>query len=85
MPEFSTSMPITEYRQAVWQLAKFQVSHKHTHEQLALAVSIVADIYWYSEAKVRHDVDRAVRSVSAEDVSPARRRYVSGAMRRAVY
>lgn len=85
MPEFSTSTPISDYSQAVWRLATFEVSQKHTFEQLALAVSIVADIFWYSEAKVRHDVQRAVRSVSREDISPARRRYVAGAMRRAVY
>ncbi len=78
-------MPIAEYRQAVWRLTEFEVSGKYTADQLALAVSIVADVFWYSEAKVRHDMQRAVRSISRDDVSPSRRRYVTGAMRRAVY
>ncbi len=82
MPEFTTSEPIVDYRQAVWRLATFELLQKHTPEQLALAVSIVADIFWFSEAKVRHDMQRAIRSVSLE---PKPRRRPWGHERRAVY
>jgi hypothetical protein len=81
MTEFSTSSPISTYEQAVWQLAKFELVQKHTPDQLALAVSIVADVFWFSEAKVRHDVQRAIRRVSAEP-KPRKRPY--GYERRAV-
>jgi len=72
MAEFSTSMPIADYQQAVWRLAEWEVSEKYTPEQLALALSMVADIFWYSEAKVLHDTKRAARAVSRE-TKPRRR------------
>lgn len=82
MPEFSTSTPISDYSQAVWRLATFELLKKYTPDQLDLAVSIVADIFWFSEAKVRHDMQRAIRSVSLE---PKPRKRPWGHERRAVW
>lgn len=79
MPDFVTSTPISDYQQAVWRLATFECLQKYSPEQIALAVSIVADIFWYSEAKVRLDVARAVKSVSRE---PKARRRPCGSERR---
>jgi hypothetical protein len=63
MAEFSTRAPLATYEQAIWRLAQFEVSARYTSVQLELAVQIVADMFWLSDAKILHDVKKAARSV----------------------
>lgn len=80
--EYTTSMPISDYDAAVRRLIKCKISEKFSDEQLALAVTIVADIFWFSEAKVRHDMGRGVRAICQE---PKPRRRPWGYERREVW
>ncbi len=50
--------PIETYEQAVLRLVSYRVSERHTEEALKLALQIVADLFWVSDAKVGHDVRR---------------------------
>ncbi|WP_143515573.1 hypothetical protein [Pseudooceanicola marinus] len=50
--------PIHEYDQALWRLVQFVVSERYSRIELSLAIQIVADIYWVSEAKVVSDMNK---------------------------
>ena len=55
--------PVADYERAIWRLVEKQVSENHSEAELAIAVELVADIYWVSDAKVRHDIQRGARSL----------------------
>lgn len=56
--------PLATYEQAVWRLVQFAAAGKSV-EQTDLATQVVADLFWFSESKVRHDVSKALRSLGA--------------------
>lgn len=66
--------PLATYEKAVWRLAQYDLGEGYTPDQLDLAVQIVADVFWLSDAKVRHDLKKAVRSIAANVAAPARAR-----------
>lgn len=57
-------LPVSTYDQAIWTLVKWDVAEAHLPDQLNLAVMMVADVFWVSEAKVRNDLNRYRRSVA---------------------
>lgn len=74
----ASRLPLATYEQGIWRLAKWHTTEGYTSEQLDLAVQVVADVFWLSDAKVRHDMQKAVRSLDhAVAPYPARRRRVS--------
>lgn len=68
--------PLSTYEQAVWRLAQYEVGQANTLGQMDLAIQIVADLFWLSEAKVRSDAQKAARSVAANAFAPRRARAV---------
>lgn len=74
----ATREPLATYEQAINRLSFFEVAQGHTPEQLNLAVQIVADMFWFSDAKVRHDMQKATRALDVA-VAPRRRRSVGAA------
>lgn len=65
MPEFSTRTPLSTYEQAIWRLAQWEASERYAPDQMELAVQVVSDVFWLSDAKVRFDMKKAVRSLAA--------------------
>ncbi len=63
--------PIRSYEQALWRLTQAEVSERYTGAQLDLAVELVADVFWVSDKKVRHDLEKRVRGV-VRDTLPAK-------------
>lgn len=70
----ATRDPIATYEQAIRRLVRFLVAEKCTPEQLDLAVQIVADIWWLSDEKVRHDMQKSSRELYQDAPKPIRRR-----------
>jgi len=70
--------PIGSYERAVWRLVSFQIADGAADQELDYAVQIVADVFWLSDAKVRHDMRRAAAEID-HSFSPARdKRYSRG-------
>jgi hypothetical protein len=77
--ELSTRSPLATYEQAVWRLVRMETENGHAPEQIELAVQIVADVFWLSDAKVAYDVKKAARSLGGNVAAPPRhRRNASG-------
>lgn len=62
--------PLRTYEQSLWRLVQWSVSGLHAADKIDLAIQVVADVFWLSDAKVRHDVEKRVRALNA----PARSR-----------
>lgn len=70
--------PIATYERAIWRLVGFQNIDQATDDEIEYAVRIVADVFWLSDAKVRHDMRRAAKEIDYS-FTPARdRRYTRG-------
>ncbi|WP_029375346.1 hypothetical protein [Oceanicola sp. S124] len=50
--------PLETYDQALWRLVQYVVSERYSRPELTLAIQLVADIYWVSEAKVVSDMNK---------------------------
>jgi len=72
--ELSTRSPLATYEQAVWRLVQMETENGHSPEQIELAVQIVADVFWLSDAKVAYDVKKAARSLGGNVAAPPRHR-----------
>jgi hypothetical protein len=72
----ATREPLATYEQAVWRLAQYEVGQANTLGQMDLAIQIVADVFWFSQAKVRNDMEKAARSVASKVHAPRRARAV---------
>lgn len=72
--ELSTRSPLATYEQAVWRLVRMETENGHAPEQIELAVQIVADVFWLSDAKVAYDVKKAARSLGGNVAAPPRHR-----------
>ncbi len=66
---------MSTYEQALWRLVQWQVSERYAYAEFDLAVQIVADVFWLSDAKVRADVEKQVRALCAP-APPRRQREV---------
>lgn len=70
--------PIATYERAIWRLVCFQTIDQATDEEIEYAVRIVADVFWLSDAKVRHDMRRSAKEIDYS-FAPARdRRFTRG-------
>ena len=46
--------PLRNYEQALWRLIEWQVSERVPEGQIDLAIQIVADVFWLSDAALLH-------------------------------
>lgn len=62
--------PLNTYENAIWRIVQYVVQETHGQTEIGLAVEVVADTYWVSDSKVRHDVNKAARGLGFVPVSP---------------
>lgn len=55
--------PLRTYEQAINRLSLRQVSGRFTETQIELGVQTVADVFWFSDEKVRNDLRKATLAV----------------------
>jgi hypothetical protein len=73
--------PLRTYEQAINRLSFRQVSGRFTETQIELGVQTVADVFWFSDEKVRNDLRKAtlaVERMAAPAPSRRRGRFASG-------
>ncbi|MBY5970810.1 hypothetical protein KUV28_00560 [Ferrimonas balearica] len=61
---------LNTYENAIWRIVQYVVQETHGEAEIRLAVQIVADIYWCSDAKVEHDVNNAARGLGFVPSTP---------------
>lgn len=58
-------LPVSSYDEAVRRLVQIRCDEAVTDEAYDLAVSLISDIFWITDTRVRRDVIVAVRQLGA--------------------
>lgn len=64
---FSTREPLATYDQAIWRLAQ-KVVVGRPQAEIDGATETVADVFWFSDEKVKHDLSKALLHISGASV-----------------
>lgn len=56
-------VPIATYEKAVWRLVALRADPELSDEAYDLAVTLLADVYWVSDVRVRRDVRKAAHEI----------------------
>ena len=66
----SNRAPLNTYENAIWRIVQYVVQETHGETEIGLAVEVVADLFWVSDSKVRHDVNKAARGLGFVPSTP---------------